>query len=119
MYEVQNTYAEVEGITGAAYYIVRKNIKRQNNEVWDQSNYQLNDYAKEIENLNSYKESYQTKCRLLLDIAKSYPNDLEAMHEYICQNEPSIKFLMGQPSVVVPRAILDAQRFIDTLRDDV
>jgi SAM-dependent methyltransferase len=115
LYEVQNTYAEVEGITGAAYYIVQKNFKKQSNEIWNQNNYELNDYSKEIENLNTIKESYRIKCHLLLKIAKNFQNNYEEIYNYIFMNEPSIKFLMGQPSVVVPRAILEAQQFIATL----
>ena len=111
---IDSSFSEIEGLTGAAYIIAKKTSKNIN----FKEKIENFDTKKEIKSRINYLKTKKTDAskyfKEFLDFAEVNKFDNKVIYESIhnnSKNKANYKLLFGIPEEVVPRAILEAQRY--------
>tara|TARA_B100000242_G_scaffold293353_1_gene271193 strand:- start:503 stop:1642 length:1140 start_codon:yes stop_codon:yes gene_type:complete len=120
---IKYTYEEIEGLTGAAYIVAEKLSSNNSNRRDMNINFDAKEEIKKrVNNLKEIKESRFKYFQEFLNFAKDNGYDNEKIYNSINNPNNNLKtnfrLLFGFPEEVVPRAILEANRYKDAYSMD-
>jgi SAM-dependent methyltransferase len=111
---IDMTDREVEGYTGAEYIVAQKAQPGTLNEVHDAIKMgEQENPANCVAALEKYKTEFAGRCEKFIVFADSVGADLEAIVKGVQEKRVNYRLLWGDPEVTVPRAILEAKRFLE------
>lgn len=111
---IEMTDREIEGNTGAEYIVAQKAQAGSLDAVHDALHSgERDDAVQRVKALENYKRDFAGRCEDFLAFVESVGENREEVVKAVQDERVKYRLLWGDPAVTVPRALLEAKRFLD------